>query len=169
MTSVQPYIPPASITQLRKLAEHAELITTSGEIVEASAADDESLVAWHLIAAEMRTVARLLEQSITAELMQRCQAAGGPVKTEYGEARESVSRGSVSGIAASRIRAILEECAADGAIPWDAVDNIAPLVPHVTPAKVANYIETCPTGLAEQLEEHLPEKRRTLKVEPREA
>jgi hypothetical protein len=35
----------------------------------------------------------------------------------------------------------------------------------VTPAKIQNYIETCPAGLADELEPHLPEKRRSIKLE----
>lgn len=163
--SLEPYIPPASITRLRSLAESAEIITTDGEIIEASAADDASLVAWHRIASEMRIVARLIEQSVDGELLTRCRAIAGPIKTEYGDAKESISRSSVSGASSQKIRDILERYAADGTIPWDAVDNIAPLQAHVTPAKIQNYLDVCPTQVADELEPHLPEKRRTLKID----
>lgn len=163
--SLVPYVPPANITQLRTFAERGELLSLDGEILPVQDASNDDLVAWGLVANHLRDLARLISISVEPELAERIHATAGPVKTEYGTAKESISRGSVSGVQAKRIREILEECASDGAIPWDAVDNIAPLVPHVTPAKVANYIETCPGGLAEELEKHMPQKRRTIKLE----
>jgi hypothetical protein len=141
------------------------MLTKDGEVIKIDEASNGDLVAWSLVASHLRDVARLINQSVEPELAYRIQAMGGPVISEHGTARETISRASVSGIEAKRIREILEECAADGMIPWDAVDNIAPLVPHVTPMKVANYAETCPAGLAEMLEKHMPQKRRTIKVE----
>jgi hypothetical protein len=107
----------------------------------------------------------MISTSVEPELGTRIHSLAGPIITEYGTAKESISRASVSGIASQRIREIMERCAADGAIPWEAVDNIAPLQAHVTPAKIQNYIETCPGGLADELEKHLPEKRRSIKLE----
>ena len=53
-------------------------------------------------------------------------------------------------------------------VPWDVVDNLAPLQAHVTPARLADYLEaSAPEALADELAKHLPEKRRTLKVEER--
>lgn len=166
MTSIEPYIPPASVTQLQRLAENAELITQSGEIVAATDADDASLVAWSLVAMELRSIARLMESSASAVLLARCQERAGDVTTEYGTARESISRSSISGIQAQRIRDLLEGFAEDGVIPWEAVDNVAPLQPHVTPAKLANYAEKSPLVVGEQLERLMPEKRRSIKIDP---
>ena len=165
MSSLVPYVPPANITQLRSLAEQGELLTLDGEILPVSDATNDDLVAWGLVAQHLRDLARMISTSVEPELGTRIHSLAGPIITEYGSARESISRASVSGIASQRIREILERCAADGAIPWEAVDNIAPLQAHVTPAKIQNYIETCPTGLADELEPHLPEKRRTIKLE----
>lgn len=165
MSNLVPYVPPANITQLRTFAERGELLSLDGEILPVQDATNDDLVAWGLVANHLRELARLISISVEPELADRIHAIAGPVTTEYGTAKESISRSSVSGVEAKRIREILEECAADGAIPWDAVDNIAPLIPHVTPAKIANYIETCPHGLADQLEKHMPQKRRTIKLE----
>jgi hypothetical protein len=165
MSGLVSYVPPANITQLRSLAEQGELITLDGEIISVSDAANDDLVAWGLVAQHLRDLARMISTSVEPELGHRIHAIAGPVVTEYGTAKESISRASVSGIASQRIREIMERCAADGAIPWEAVDNIAPLQAHVTPAKIQNYIETCPAGLADELEPHLPEKRRSIKLE----
>jgi hypothetical protein len=165
VTGLVSYVPPANITQLRGLAEQGELITLDGEIISVSDAANDDLVAWGLVAQHLRDLARLISTSVEPELGHRIHAIAGPIITEYGTAKESISRASVSGVASQRIREIMESCAADGMIPWEAVDNIAPLQAHVTPAKIQNYIETCPTGLADELEKHLPEKRRSIKLE----
>jgi len=165
MSGLVSYVPPANITQLRSLAEQGELITLDGEIISVSDAANDDLVAWGLVAQHLRDLARMISTSVEPELGVRIHSLAGPIITEYGTARESISRASVSGIASQRIREIMERCAADGAIPWEAVDNIAPLQAHVTPAKIQNYIETCPAGLADELEPHLPEKRRSIKLE----
>jgi hypothetical protein len=165
MSGLVSYVPPANITQLRSLAEQGELITLDGEIINVSDAANDDLVAWGLVAQHLRDLARMISTSVEPELGVRIHSLAGPIITEYGTAKESISRASVSGIASQRIREIMERCAADGAIPWEAVDNIAPLQAHVTPAKIQNYIETCPAGLADELEPHLPEKRRSIKLE----
>ena len=165
MSGLVSYVPPANITQLRGLAEQGELITLDGEIISVSDAANDDLVAWGLVAQHLRDLARMISTSVEPELGVRIHSLAGPIITEYGTAKESISRASVSGIASQRIREIMERCAADGAIPWEAVDNIAPLQAHVTPAKIQNYIETCPAGLADELEPHLPEKRRSIKLE----
>jgi hypothetical protein len=71
----------------------------------------------------------------------------------------------VSGIASAQIRELLEAAAADGVIPWEAVDNVAPLVAHVTPQKAWQYAEDAPDEIREQLEAMIPAKRRTIKVD----
>lgn len=166
MSSIEPYIPPASIQQLARLGESAEIISQDGEIVSAIDADDPSLVAWSLVAMELRAIARMMEQTSNAILLQRCQARGGGIETEYGVAKESISRSSISGVQAARIRETLEKAAEDDVIPWEAVDNVAPLVAHVTPAKLQNYAEKAPSSLAEELERLMPEKRRSVKIDP---
>ena len=166
MSTLEPYIPPASITQLQRLSENAEVITQSGEIVTAADADDESLVAWSLVAMELRSIARGMEQTAHGVLIGRCQERAGDIRTTFGTARESISRSSISGIGARQIRDLLERFAEDGVIPWDAVDNIAPLQPHVTPAKLANYAAKAPTKVADELERVMPEQRRSLKIDP---
>ena len=85
--------------------------------------------------------------------------------TAQGKASETISRGSVSGIASAQIRELLEAAAADGVIPWEAVDNVAPLVAHVTPQKAWQYAEDAPDEIREQLEQLIPAKRRTIKVD----
>lgn len=168
--TVEPYLPQANITQIRDLFERGMLVTLDGEVTTADQADNDSLVSWILAAEMLRKLSNEMKQMAEGEMLHRVQAAAGPIETEYGTARESVSRGSVSGVAAKRIRSILEECASTGLIPWDAVDNLAPLVPHVTPAKLADYLdqqhiaEGMP-GLTEQIRDNMPEKRRTLKVD----
>ena len=71
----------------------------------------------------------------------------------------------MSGIASAQIRELLEAAAADGVIPWEAVDNVAPLVAHVTPQKAWQYAEDAPDEIREQLEAMIPAKRRTIKVD----
>ena len=165
MTGLVQFVPQVSVSQLNGFAERGEVITEDGEVLKVDEASNDDLVAWSLVATYLRDLARLISTSVEPELADRIHTIGGPITATHGTARETISRASVSGIEAKRIRAILEECAADGVIPWDAVDNIAPLVPHVTPVKVANYVETCPSGLADMLEKHMPQKRRTVKVE----
>lgn len=168
--TIEPYLPQANITQIRDLFERGMLVTLDGEVTTADQADNDSLVSWILAADMLRKLAFEMKAMAEGEMLNRVQAAAGPIETEYGTARESVSRGSVSGVAAKRIRDILEECASTGLIPWDAVDNLAPLQPHVTPAKLADYLdqqhiaEGMP-GLSEQIRNNMPEKRRTLKVD----
>lgn len=166
MTTIEPYIPPASITQLQRLSENAEIITQSGEIMTALDADDASLVAWSLVAMELRSIARMMEQTSNGILLARCQETAGDVVTDFGTARESISRSSISGVGAQRIREMLEGFAEDGVIPWAAVDNVAPLQPHVTPAKLANYAAKAPTRVADELARVMPEQRRSVKIDP---
>jgi hypothetical protein len=40
------------------------------------------------------------------------------------------------------------------------------MVPHVTPAKITQYAEDAPASVREAITPLLPEKRRTIKVEP---
>jgi hypothetical protein len=115
----------------------------------------------------MREIARRMEDLAGGELLTRCRQIAGPIDTEFGTARESISRGSVSGIQSERIRGVLEEAAADGTIPWEAVDNVAPLKAHVTPARLAEYADTIGGTLGETLEAMLPEKRRVVKLDER--
>jgi len=168
--AVTPAIPSVNVAHIEQLADQGEIITLDGEILAVADAESEDLIAWVLIAKRMREIARRIDDMTSGEMLMRCREVAGPIDTAYGTARESVSRGSISGIASERVRAILEEAAEDGAIPWEAVDNVAPLKPHVTPAKLADYAETIRpnhTMLAEAIDQNLPEKRRTLKVEER--
>lgn len=153
--------------ELRTLAEYSQLITQDGEVVSVSDASDDDLVLYCIGAQRLRALARMMEDNMHAELGLRIRAIGGPVTAlGIGTARESISRSSISGIGATRIREELEAFAADDVIPWEAVDNVAPLVPHVTPAKIAQYAEDAPSRVRESLLPLLPEKRRTVKVEP---
>jgi carbon monoxide dehydrogenase subunit G len=102
---------------------------------------------------------------VNAELADRVRRTGGSITTPQGKASETISRGSVSGIASAQIRELLEAAAADGLIPWEAVDNVAPLVAHVTPQKAWQYAEDAPDEIREQLEAMIPAKRRTIKVD----
>ena len=166
--AVEPYLPQANIGQIRDLFERGMIVTLDGEVLPATDADNDSLVSWILAAEMLRKLAFEMRTMAEGEMLHRVRESAGPISTEYGTARESISRGSVSGVAAKRIREVLEKRAEDSAIPWDAVDNIAPLVPHVTPARVADYIETIEGSqpdLADELRDNLPEKRRTLKVD----
>jgi hypothetical protein len=170
--AVEPYLPQANIAQIRDLFERGMIVSLDGEVLPASDADNDSLVSWILAAEMLRKLAYEMRTMAESEMLHRVRETAGPIKTPYGVARESISRGTVSGVNAKRIRDILEARASDSAIPWDAVDNIAPLAPHVTPARVADYLETIEGSmpdLADELRAHLPERRRTLKVDAAEA
>jgi trans-2-enoyl-CoA reductase len=156
-----------SYDTLRGLAEANELITQDGEVISVNDATNDDLVLYSIAAQRLRALARIIEDNTHAELAQRVRALGGPVTASgLGTARESISRGSISGISASRIRDALERFAEDDVIPWEAVDNVAPMVPHVTPAKITQYAEDAPASVRDAITPLLPEKRRTIKVEP---
>jgi hypothetical protein len=133
----EPIMRSATATDLERLANRAEIITREGEVLTSADADNVDLVAWVVVANEMKRIANEMIRVAETELHGRVRQIAGPITTEYGTARESVSRGSVSGTNAARIRDVLERHAADGVIPWEAVDNVAPLTAHVTPAKLA--------------------------------
>ena len=164
-TSIERASADLSTGTLVRLAESGTIITGDGESLPMFEAESADLVAWSVFTQRMRATLRLLEDTIAAELAIRIRAAGGPITTDNGTASESISRGSVSGIQAKHIRALLEDAAADGEIPWDAVDNVAPLVAHVTPAKAAQYAEDAPAHIGEKIAAMLPERRRSVKVE----
>lgn len=168
--TVEPSLPAVNIAHVERLADHGEIMSLDGEILPVIDAANDDLVAWILIAKRMREIARRIDEMTGGEMLARCREVAGPIETEYGTARESISRGSISGIGAEKIRSILETAAEDGVIPWEAVDNVAPMKPHVTPAKIADYAETISQTkpeLADAIEAILPERRRTLKVEDR--
>lgn len=153
------------VEEIEQFALDGTILTQQGEVLAASDAESVDLVAWVVMAQELRKIATEMMRTAETELHLRVRTLAGPIETEYGTARESVSRGSISGTAAQRIRDVLEKHAADGTIPWEAVDNIAPLVAHVTPAKISQYAEDAPEVVGADLEDLLPEKRRTLKVD----
>lgn len=156
-----------SYDTLRRLAELNELITSTGEVISVTEATDDDLVLYSIAAQRLRALARMLEDNTHNELAQRIRAIGGPVKVGgLGTARESISRGSISGINAARIREELERFAEDGVIPWEAVENVAPLQAHVTPAKITQYAEDAPANVRETIQPLLPDKRRSVKVDP---
>jgi hypothetical protein len=155
----------ASVDALERFSEDAMIVTTEGEIIHASDASNEDLIAWVVSANEMRRIAAQMIGAAESILHFRVKAMAGPIETEWGTVRESVSRGSISGVGSQRIRDVLEKHAADGTIPWEAVDNIAPLQAHVTPAKIQQYVEDAPVEVAADLHDLLPEKRRSIKVE----
>ena len=165
--AVEPSLPQANIAHLARLLEEASLVSLDGEITSARDADNDSLAAWRIAAKRRRDIAGLLVDVAGVELLLRCRQIAGPIDTEFGTARESISRGSVSGVQSERIRSVLEAAAADGIIPWEAVDNVAPLKAHVTPARLAEYAETIGGDLGETLETMLPEKRRVVKLDER--
>jgi hypothetical protein len=156
-----------SYDTLRRLAEANELVTMSGEVVSTSEATDDDLVLYSIAAQRIRALARMIEDNMHGELGHRIRTLGGPVRADgVGTARESISRSSISGINAARIREELERFAEDGVIPWEAVDNIAPLQAHVTPAKITQYAEDAPATVRDVITPLLPDKRRSVKVEP---
>jgi len=164
-------VPTITVGTLATLRDtHSVVEPATGEIVPTGDATNDALIAWRLDLDELAAAARQIRDAIDTELLRRTSLAGGPVTTTYGSARMSVSRGSVSGSAARRIRDILEHLATHGDIPHDAVDNIAPLVPHVTPVQVARWVADNRDRLSEAdysaLVELLPAERRTVKVEP---
>ena len=171
--AVEPSLPAANVSQIARLLEDGQIVTLDGEVLPVAEADNDSAVAWIIAAKRMRDIARRMEDLAAAEMLQRCRSVAGPIETEFGTAKESVSRGSVTGIQSARVRTILEEAAENGLIPWEAVDNVAPLQAHVTPAKAAEYADALPhdlqASLGEQLRAMLPEKRRTLRVDERAA
>ena len=156
---------PASVDALERLTEDNTIVTTDGEIVDVNEAPSRDLIAWIIAANEMRRIALEMIRAAESALHFRVKAVAGPIETDWGTVRESVSRGSISGLGSQRIRDVLEKHAADGTIPWEAVDNVAPLQAHVTPAKIQQYVEDAPAQVAADLEDLLPEKRRTIKVE----
>ena len=165
---IRPELPAVNVGHIAGLLERDELITLDGEVIDIAEGSSDDVVAWIVAMKHIRDLARRMEDRCAAVMLQRVGEHAGPIETEYGTAKQSVSRGSVSGIQSQRIRAILEEAAADGRVPWDVVDNLAPLQAHVTPARLADYLEaSAPEALADELAKHLPEKRRTLKVEER--
>ena len=153
------------VEEIERFALDGTILTQQGEIMLAADAASVDLVAWVVMAQELKTIAAEMMRTAETELHQRVRTLAGPIETEYGTARESVSRGSISGSSAQRIRDVLEKHAADGTIPWEAVDNVAPLVAHVTSAKISQYAEDAPEQVGRDLEDLLPEKRRTLKVD----
>ena len=165
---IRPSLPAINAGHIEGLLERDELITLDGEVLDIAEGSSDDVVAWIVAMKRIRDLARRMEDRCNAVMLERVGQHAGAIETEYGTARQSVSRGSVSGIQSQRIRAILEEAAADEKIPWDVVDNLAPLQAHVTPARLADYLESsAPEALADELGKHLPEKRRTLKVEER--
>jgi hypothetical protein len=165
---VRPELPAINMGHIAGLLERDELITLDGEVLTIDDGTSDDVVAWIVAMKRIRDLARRMEDRCSAVMLQRVGQHAGSIETEYGTAKQSVSRGSVSGIQSQRIRAILEEAAADEKIPWDVVDNLAPLQAHVTPAKLADYLDaSAPEALADELAKHLPDKRRTLKVEER--
>ena len=153
-----------TVGALVSVAEGRHIITAEGEMLDVALAENDELVTWSLMAQRLRLLARNIESSVHAELAERVRSTGGAITTDLGVATETIGRGSVSGIAAAQIRELLEAAAEDGAIPWEAVDNVAPLVAHVTPQKVAQFAEDAPDEIREQLETMVPPKRRTPKV-----
>ena len=167
--AIEPSLPAANIAQIARLLEEGTIVSLDGDILPISEADNDSAVAWIVAAKRMREIARRMEDLASAEMLQRCRTVAGPIETEFGTARESISRSSVSGVQATRIREMLEYAAAEGTIPWEAVENVAPLQAHVTPAKAADYADTIGGIIGDQLASLLPEKRRALKVDERAA
>lgn len=155
------------VAEVEQFVLDGTILSQLGEVLTPTEAANVDLVAWVVMAQELRKIAGEMMRTAETELAQRVRTLAGPIDTEYGTARESVSRGSVSGTAAQRIRDVLEKHAADGTIPWEAVDNVAPLQAHVTPAKISQYVEDAPASVAADLEDLLPEKRRSLKVDAR--
>jgi hypothetical protein len=150
---------------LQNVAENRHIITSDGELLDVTLATDDDLVLWSIVTQRLRTLARNIEQGVNSELADRVRRTGGSISTPQGKASETISRGSVSGVASAQIRELLEAAAADGVIPWEAVDNVAPLVAHVTPQKAWQYAEDAPEEIREQLEQMIPAKRRTIKVD----
>jgi hypothetical protein len=155
------------VADIEAFVHDGALLSQRGEIITPAEAENVDLVAGVIMAQELRRIAGEMMRIAETELAQRVRTLAGPIDTEYGTARESVSRGSISGTTAQRIRDVLEKHAADGTIPWEAVDNVAPMQAHVTPAKISQYAEDAPASIAADLEDLLPEKRRSLKVDAR--
>lgn len=161
------HLPAVNLAHIIRMVEEGEIITRDGEILAIPDADNESLIAWAIMAQRLRKMAYMIGNMIDAELLPRAQELAGPIHTEYGTAKESVSRGTVSGAAATRVRAILEAAAEEGELDWDVVENLAPLQPHVTPARLAEWVEAMMRkypDLTDQLASELPEKRRSIKI-----
>ena len=154
-----------TIEMIERWYEEAVVLTSSGEVVEISDATSDDLVAWSIAMRESYLKFRAMQDAVEHELGTRIRQTGGEIKTEYGTAKESIGRGSVSGIAAARIRDELLLLAANGSIRPEAVDNVAPLVAHVTPAKLSQFVEDQHEAVRLILEPLIPEKRRTVKIE----
>jgi hypothetical protein len=105
MTSLVQFVPQVSVSQLNGFAERGEVITEDGEVLKVDEASNDDLVAWSLVATYLRDLARLISTSVEPELADRIHTIGGPITATHGTARETISRASVSGIEAKRIRA----------------------------------------------------------------
>lgn len=160
-------VPTTLVEQLA--ADRCVIDPSTGEIVPLAAASNDAVVAWRLAADKLAAVARGLRDAIDTELVARTSETGGPITTEYGVARQSVSRGTVSGAAAETIRRVLENAARLGDVSVDAVDNVVPLEPRCTPMRVARWVADNRHRLAEDdyhaIMAALPAERRTVRVE----
>jgi hypothetical protein len=154
-----------TVDMVERWYEEAVVLTSTGEVVEISEATSGDLIAWSIAMRESYLSFRAMQDAVEHELGTRIRQTGGEIKSEYGVARETISRGSVSGIAAARIRDELVMLAENGTIPPEAVDNVAPLVAHVTPAKLSQFVEDQREGVRLILEPLIPEKRRTVKID----
>jgi hypothetical protein len=154
-----------TIEMIERWYEQAVVLTSAGEVVEISDADSGDLIAWSIAMRESYLSFRAMQDAVEAELGTRIRQTGGEIKSEFGTARETIGRGSVSGIAAARIRDELVMLAENGTIRPEAVDNVAPLVAHVTPAKLSQFVEDQREAVRLILEPLIPEKRRSIKID----
>lgn len=154
-----------TIDMIERWYEEAVVLTDSGEVIEVSEADSDDLIAWSFAMQQASLKFRLMKDLVEQELGSRIRASGGAIKTNHGTAKETIGRGAISGIQAARIRDELQKLAENGSVPITAVDNLAPLVPHVTPAKFGQFVEDQHEAIRLILEPLIPEKRRTVKVE----
>lgn len=166
-----PRFPHVTTSTVSDLAAYGEIIDVdTGERTSLVGATNTTLAAWRVALDDLAQLARRMRDQVDTELVTRTSEVGGSIRTEYGTVKQVVSRGSVSGAAAQTIRAILEQAARMGDIPADAVDNVAPLTPHVTPSRVARWAHDNRSRLGEreyaELVAALPTEKRTVRVEP---
>ena len=91
-----------TVGALQNVAENRHIITSDGELLDVTLATDDDLVIWSIVTQRLRTLARNIEQGVNAELADRVRRTGGAITTPQGKATETISRGSVSGVAGPR-------------------------------------------------------------------
>ena len=168
-----PYVP-RIVDDVERLATDGRILTRDGETKTPAEATDYELGEALAVAKRLADLGALLRRVCESEAAHRAGVAGGELDTAA--ARITLGRPtyrSVSGAASQRVRDVLDSAVRCGYLPASAVDKVAPLVPHVTPAALRDLIaalsareEQSAAVIAGSLRAHLPEQYRRVTVEP---